>query len=116
MPNRHPRMRLSPEEALFLRHWMYDEAHYATGPGPAKQLQLQQRVRPADLAVLIAAGLPDPAEQGEAGMGPPPQEPPRWPWSGTAFQDRLREARAALSGRANAKAPVTGAAPSRPVG
>src|SRR5438067_13392062 len=71
MPNKHPRMKLSPEEEAFLRHWMYDEVHYADGPGPAKQLQLHHGVAPADLALLIAAGIPDPADQEAAGSGPP---------------------------------------------
>ncbi len=28
MRNKHPLMKLSPEEVSFLRHWMYDEMHY----------------------------------------------------------------------------------------
>jgi hypothetical protein len=35
---KHSRMRLSPEEETFLRHWMYDEVHYQNGTGPAKRL------------------------------------------------------------------------------
>ena len=60
MPNKHPRMRLSREEETFLRHWIYDEAHYQEGTGPAKRLQLQHRARPADVAILIAAGFRSP--------------------------------------------------------
>ena len=63
MPNKHPRMRLSREEEVFLRHWMYDETHYQEGPGPAKQLQLRHRAIPADLAAIIAAAFPDLSEQ-----------------------------------------------------
>ena len=29
-----PLMKLSRDEELFLRHWMYDEVHYEEGPGP----------------------------------------------------------------------------------
>src|SRR5438874_1281745 len=61
MPNKHPLLKLSPEEELFLRHWMYDEVHYKEGPGRAKSLQLQRRAVPADLATLIAAAIPRPA-------------------------------------------------------
>jgi len=49
-----------------------DETQYEAGIGPAKQLQLQQQLKPADLAILIAAGLPDPVAQEAAGRGPPP--------------------------------------------
>jgi hypothetical protein len=96
MPNKHPLMRLSREEDLFLRHWMYDEVHYQDGPGPAKELQLRYRVIPADLAVLVAAAIPDLIDQEAIASGPPPGEPPNWPWSESALRDRLAEARAAL--------------------
>jgi hypothetical protein len=89
-------MKLSRDEELFLRHWIYDEAHYQDGIGSAKRLQVQHRVRPADLALLIAAALPDPAEQAAAGSGPPPAEPPSWPWSDETLRVRLVEARATL--------------------
>jgi hypothetical protein len=92
-------MRLSREEETFLRHWIYDEAHYLDGVGPAKRLQVQHRVKPADLAILIAAAIPDPAEQWAAGSGPPPAEPPEWPWSEEAFRDRLAQARAPVDER-----------------
>jgi hypothetical protein len=92
-------MRLSREEDAFLRRWMYDEAHYRDGPGPAKALQIQHRVPPADLAAVIAAAIPDPADQEAAGHGPPPMDPPAWPWAGDAFRDRLTEARAVLAAR-----------------
>jgi hypothetical protein len=85
-------MKLSREEEAFLRHWIHDEAHFQVGQGPAKRLQFDHRVRPADLAVLIAAALPDPAEQ-EAAAAAPPGESPRWPWSEEAFASRLRQAR-----------------------
>lgn len=53
-----PLVKLSRDEELFLRHWMYDEVHYQDGLGPAKQLQVRYRAVPADLAVLIAAAFP----------------------------------------------------------
>jgi len=62
MLNKHPQMRLSRDEEVFLRHWMYDEVHYRDGQGPAKRLQVQHRAIPADLAILIAAAIPDPAD------------------------------------------------------
>lgn len=98
MPNKHRRMKLSREEELFLRHWMYDEAHYQDGRGPAKELQVRHQAVPADLATLIAATFPDLAEQEAAGIGPPPAEPPRWPWPGDALRDRVAAARSALMG------------------
>jgi hypothetical protein len=72
MPNNRPLMRLSRDEAPFLGHWMYDEAQYRDGPGPAKRLQLQHRAIPADLAILVAVATPDPIEQpGEGWPGLP---------------------------------------------
>lgn len=76
---------------------MYDEVHYQDHPGPAKQLQLQHRAIPADLATLIAAALPDPAEQERAGSGPPPTASLIWPWSAVSLDKRLGEARAILA-------------------
>ena len=99
MRNKHPPMKLSPEEDVFLRHWMYDEVHYQEGPGAAKRLQVQHGAVPADLAVLIAAALPAPADQQAAGLGPPPAEAPTWPWSAEVFRARLTEARAWLAER-----------------
>src|SRR5436309_4895524 len=99
MPNRYPLMRLSPEEESFLQHWMYDETHYQAGVGPAKRLQLQQRVIPADLATIIAAAIPAPADQEAAGLCPPPAEPPIWPWSEDSLRGRLAEAQAILAER-----------------
>jgi hypothetical protein len=98
MPNKLQQMNLSPEEERFLRSWMYDEVHYQEGVGTAKQLQLQHRVAPADLAVLIAAAMPDPADQEAAGFTPP-SEAPAWPWSEMTWRHRLEEARAVLSER-----------------
>ena len=97
--SKHPRMKLCSEEEAYLRHGMYDEVNYQTRTGPAKRLQLQHRVPPANLAVLIAAGIPDPADQEAAGHGPPPAQPPTWPWSDAAFRSRLAEARAAPAQR-----------------
>ena len=96
MPNNRPPMRLSRDEEVFLRHWMYDEVHYSEGQGPAKQLQVQHRAVPADLAVLIAAAIPDLADQEAPGFGPPPAEPPTWPWPDDLLRSRLAEARVAL--------------------
>ena len=96
MRNKHPLMKLSPEEMHFLRHWMYEEMHYQEGSGPAKQLQRAHRAIPANLAVIIAAAIPDLSEQWAAGVGPPPAGPPTWPWSQAAIEARLAEARALL--------------------
>jgi hypothetical protein len=97
MLNKRPQMKLSLEEEMFLRHWMYDETHYQEGPGPAKRLQLQHRAVPADLAVLIAAAIPDPIEQEKAGLDRPSTEPPKWPWSEETLLARVSEARTVLS-------------------
>ena len=92
-------MKLTPEEELFLRRWMYDEVHYEEGQGPAKRLQLQHKSVPADLAVLIAVALPDPATQKMAGEGPPVELPNRpWP-NAKALNDRVLEARKILRTR-----------------
>jgi hypothetical protein len=93
MPNKHPRMRLCPEEEAFLRRWVYDEAHFEDGPGPAKRLQLEHGVIPADLAELVAAAFPVLADQRAIGQGPPPTDAPVWPWSAESFGTRLAEAR-----------------------
>lgn len=92
-------MTVSLEEQVFLRHWMHDEVHYKDGAGPAKRLQLKHGAVPADLAVLIAAAIPDISEQDAAGKGPPPKEPVIWPWSMDGFRARVVEARAALAAR-----------------
>ena len=94
-----PRMKLSREEEVFLRHWMYDEVHYQDGQGLAKKLQLQHRVAPADLAIIIAAAIPNLAEQKAAGVGAPPAEALQWPWSNDRIQSRLSEAKAILAER-----------------
>jgi hypothetical protein len=95
MPNKHSPMKLSRDEELFLRHWIYDEAHFRDGVGPAKRLQVEHQVLPADLAALIAAAIPDPRDQEEAALTLP-GDSPRWPWTGEAFTDRLAEARTVL--------------------
>jgi hypothetical protein len=92
-------MKLSHDEENFLRHWMYEEVHYQDGPGPAKGLQLGHRAFPAELALIIAAAIPDPAAQGAAGDGPRPDEPPLWPWSDEEWHARLTEARTVLAER-----------------
>src|SRR5271156_3213193 len=97
MPSKRPQMRLSRDEEVFLRHWMYDEVHYGEGQGLAKRPQVPHQAVPAALAILIAATMPDPANQEAAGLGPPPAEPPAWPWPGDALRLRLAEAPAALA-------------------
>jgi hypothetical protein len=92
-------MRLSRDEEVFLRHWMYEEVHYRDGPGPAKRLQRDRRAVAADLATVIAAAIPEPAEQAQAGKDPPPAEPPVWPWSDEEWHARLTEARTILCQR-----------------
>ena len=94
-------MKLSRDEELFLRHWVYDEAHFRNGIGTAKRLQVEHRVAPADLATLVAAAIPDPADQEEAATTTP-SDPPRWPWDGEAFQKRLAEARSVLESNQSA--------------
>jgi hypothetical protein len=89
-------MTLSHDEELFLRHWMYDEWHFKERQGPAKRLQLEHKAISGDLATLIAAAMPDPSEQLRAGEGPPPAEPPVWPWSGDSCMRRVEEARRLL--------------------
>jgi hypothetical protein len=101
MPNEHFARSLSRDEELYLRHWIYDEAHYQDVEGPAKRLQVRHRAVPADMAVLIAAAIPDPADQEAAGLGPPPAEPPTWPWSQETLRTRLAEARTALAGKSS---------------
>ena len=96
MPNKHPRMKLSRDEETFLRHWMYDELHYRDGAGRAKQLQLQHRAIPVEIATIIAAAIPDLADQMAAGEGPPPEGNPIWPWSEPELSTRLAEARMQL--------------------
>ena len=96
MRNKHPLMKLSREEDLFLRHWMYDEWHYQEGQGPAKQLQLEHKVVPGDLALIIAASMRDFGEQEAAAIGPCPAEPPLWPWPGDSCALRVEEARKLL--------------------
>jgi hypothetical protein len=99
MRSKHPPMKLSREEDIFLRHCMYDETHFREGPGPAKRLQLAHRLTPADLATVIAAAIPSTADQETAGIGPPPPEAPTWPWPGESFTTRLAEARALIASR-----------------
>ena len=96
MRNKQPLMRLSHEEEVFLRHWMYDEWHFQEGRGPAKQIQLDHKVVPADLALIIAASMRDLGEQEAAAVGPPPAEPPVWPWTADDCARRVEEARALL--------------------
>jgi hypothetical protein len=73
-------MKLSRDEDTFLRRWIFDEAHFRDGPGPAKRLQLAHRIIPADLAAIIAAAIPDPTDQAAASNDPSPG-PLAWPWT-----------------------------------
>lgn len=99
MPKTLPQMRLSRDEDLFLRRWMYDEVHYQEGQGPAKRLQIQHQAMPADLAVIVAAGIPDLVEQERIAGGAPSISSPAWPWSDEEYRSRLAEARRVLSER-----------------
>lgn len=92
MPSKRQLMKLSPDEELFLRHWIYEEVHFREGSGAAKRLQIQHRAIPADLAKLIAAAIPDPETQESMGNGPPPPQSPRWPWSESSLRQRIDEA------------------------
>lgn len=92
-------MKLSRDEELFLRHWIHDEAHFLTGVGPAKRLQVERRIAPADLALLVAAAMPDPNEQEDAASSPVVTAAPRWPWEGDALRTRLVQARTVLAAR-----------------
>jgi hypothetical protein len=94
-----PAMKLSHDEEAFLRHWIFDEAHYQEGQGAAKRLQIQLGAAPAELALLIAAAIPSLADQEAISAGPSPTYPPRWPWHPSEFQKRLAEARAFLAER-----------------
>ena len=76
---------------------MFEQFHYDSGPGPAKRLQLEHRTIPAELSILIAAAIPDPADQKAASLGPPPPGLPQWPWTEEGFHARLTEARSALA-------------------
>ena len=95
MLNKHPMMNLFHDEEAFLRRWMYDEVHFQGGQGPAKRLQLEHRVVSADLAILIAAAIPDITDQ-EAAASKPSAESPAWPWSEESLNARLAEARTVL--------------------
>ena len=86
-------------DKVFLRHWMYDETHYQEGPGPAKRLQREHKAVPADVAVVIAAAMPDLEQQWAAGLGPPPEETPLWPWAEAEWAERVSEARRCLAGK-----------------
>jgi hypothetical protein len=92
-------MKLSRDEDLFLRRWMYDEVHYQEGQGPAKRLQIQHQAIPADLAVIVAAGIPDLVEQERIAGGAPSISLPTWPWSDEEYRVRLAEARKILTER-----------------
>jgi hypothetical protein len=96
MPNKRRTMNLLREEEAFLRRWMYDEVHFQAGQGPAKRMQLEHRVVSADLAILIAAAIPDIREQEAAGLEPS-EETLSWPWSEESLSARVAEARASLA-------------------
>ena len=54
---------------------------------------------PADVAVVIAAEMPDLEQQWAAGLGPPPKVRPLWPWAEAEWAERVREARRCLAGK-----------------
>lgn len=88
-------MDLTAKEEQFLQAWMHDELHFREGTGPAKRLQREHLVKPADLAVLIAAWLPDPDEQFRLAEAVMPQSHLEWPWaSREEFERRLCQAKA----------------------
>jgi hypothetical protein len=94
-------MKLSREEESFLRRWMHDEVHYRDDRGPAKALQLRHGVAPADLAAIIAAGIPDSADQESSAADSPSGAPVIWPWTDADFHRRLAEARSIVFDRIN---------------
>lgn len=71
--------------------------HYQTSQGLAKRLQVTHHVAPAELAALLAVAMPDVLEQEAAGIGPPPPEPPVWPWQGDECKRRIAEAKSLLA-------------------
>lgn len=91
-------MDLTSGEAQFLQAWMHDELQFREGTGPAKQLQRAHQVTPFDLALLIAAWLPDPNEQFRRAEEPSPDPSPEWPWqTQEEFETRLRQAKEELA-------------------
>jgi hypothetical protein len=104
MRNKHQRMKLSREEEIFLRHWIYDEVHFRDGTGPAKRLQVAHKVPPFELALVISAAMTEPGEQETAAEGPPPADTPVWPWPADNWAPRLAEARTLLAQRQRASA------------
>lgn len=103
MPNKPPPMKLSRDEELFLRRWIYDEWHYREGQGPAKRLQLQHEAASADLAAIAGAAIPDPADQEAIALGPAPEEPSAWPWTVETLGGRVTEARDLLARKLDAE-------------
>ena len=102
-------MKLSHDEEIFLRHWIYDEVHFREGTGAAKRLQVAHKISPADLALIIAAALTEPGEQEAAAEGPPPTEAPIWPWrSEDSCVGRIEEARELLGAPWRGRAPQGG--------
>ena len=90
-------MNLTKREEQFLQAWMHDELHFREGTGPAKRLQRAHQVKPFDLALLIAAWLPDPNEQFQRAEEPLP-DTVEWPWqTREEFETRLREAKEVLA-------------------
>jgi hypothetical protein len=91
-------LKLSHKEECFLKHWMFDELHYTDNslPRVAKRLQRERGAKPAELAEIIAAWMPDTKEQWRAAESMP-EGVPEWPWeSEEGFRSRLAEARAVL--------------------
>lgn len=90
-------MKLSAKEERFLTAWMRDELNYRGGPGPAKLLEREHRAKPADLAMLTAAWIPDPGEQCRRAEAADESGPLEWPWKDEKeLYTRLYEAEVGL--------------------
>ena len=97
MRNKHRQMKLSHEEDNFLRHWIHDEAHYEEEVGCGQAPSGPALYRPGGPRNYYPAAIPDLNEQEAAAFGPPPVEPPVWPWSDESFRSRLDEAKGTLA-------------------
>ena len=89
-------MKLSHEEDIFLRHWIYDEVHFHEGTGPAKRLQVAHKIPPANLALIIAAALTEAGAQEADGRWSAAHGIAGWPWPEDSCARRIEEARQLL--------------------
>ncbi|HYH65101.1 MAG TPA: sigma-70 family RNA polymerase sigma factor [Urbifossiella sp.] len=92
---------------------MYDEVHFRTGPGSAKQLQLARAVRSGQLLALIATWIPDPADQERAAEFRPGGDAV-WPWTEVEFLTRVAEASGKLF-PTKTRNQMSGGSPSNPI-